>query len=122
MEVGRSDDTGLTLISAAGTYYQRIYDLSKGNGSKWNDVRGYYDFPYKTHPTLTTLQLSAPVPAMTFRRLCARGPDTSKPFEIDPAILTTGKVSHPEKPYDNPRAHAVVNDARSFPSDDRSIL
>ena len=35
-------------------------------------------------------------------------------IEIDPAILVVGKSSHPEKPYENPRVHPVVKDARSF--------
>jgi predicted RNA methylase len=26
-------------------------------------------------------------------------------IEIDPAILLTGKMNNPEKPYDNPRPH-----------------
>ncbi|HUB01588.1 MAG TPA: hypothetical protein VL983_02840 [Terriglobales bacterium] len=33
--------------------------------------------------------------------------------EIDPAILKLGK-RHPERPYDNPRVHAVLNDARAI--------
>jgi len=35
-------------------------------------------------------------------------------IEIDPAILLAGKDNHPERPYDDARVHAVVNDARSF--------
>ena len=32
-------------------------------------------------------------------------------IEIDRAILLTGKVSHPEKPYSDPRVHSVINRA-----------
>jgi spermidine synthase len=35
-------------------------------------------------------------------------------IEIDPAILLLGRLGHPEHPYDDPRVHAIVNDARSF--------
>src|SRR5215471_5606084 len=50
VEIGTDEDTGLTLIRAAGHYYQHIQDLSeRGRG----DARGYYDFPYKVHPVLT---------------------------------------------------------------------
>jgi hypothetical protein len=35
-------------------------------------------------------------------------------IEIDPAILMLGETAHPEHPYQDPRVHAVVNDARSF--------
>jgi len=34
--------------------------------------------------------------------------------EIDPVILELGRKLHPEHPYDDPRVHAVVDDARSF--------
>lgn len=33
--------------------------------------------------------------------------------EIDPAIVTLGRQRHPEKPYDDPRVRAVIDDARS---------
>ena len=35
-------------------------------------------------------------------------------IEIDPAILMLGQTAHPEHPYQDPRVHAIVNDARSF--------
>jgi predicted membrane-bound spermidine synthase len=35
-------------------------------------------------------------------------------IEIDPAIMLVGMLDHSEKPYQNPRTHAIVNDARSF--------
>ena len=34
--------------------------------------------------------------------------------EIDPSILELGRKYHPEKPYDDPRVNAVVDDARSY--------
>ncbi len=42
------------------------------------------------------------------------GAEHVEAIEIDPAILLAGKLGHPEKPYSDPRVHAVVNDARSF--------
>ena len=51
LEIGHSDDTGLTLIRAADHYYQRIYDFSEDRVStQAKAVRTYYDFPYKAHP------------------------------------------------------------------------
>ena len=35
-------------------------------------------------------------------------------IEIDPVILLVGEERHPERPYADPRVHAVNNDARSF--------
>jgi SAM-dependent methyltransferase len=34
--------------------------------------------------------------------------------EIDPAILALGKHEHPERPYDSPRVHVHLTDARAF--------
>ncbi len=34
--------------------------------------------------------------------------------EIDPAILRIGKRGHPDRPYSDPRVHAVADDARHF--------
>src|SRR5262249_29179082 len=34
--------------------------------------------------------------------------------EIDPAIQKLGFSLHPERPYQDPRTHAVANDARTF--------
>lgn len=34
--------------------------------------------------------------------------------EIDPVILSFGERLHPEHPYDSPKVHKVVNDARAF--------
>jgi SAM-dependent methyltransferase len=34
--------------------------------------------------------------------------------EIDPRILAMGKRHHPDRPYDDPRAHMLNTDARSF--------
>jgi hypothetical protein len=115
LEIGHSEDTGLTLIRAAGHYYQRIYDLSGENLSpKLANVRGYYDFPYKVHPQLDDV---AVVGAGTGNDVAAAVRAKAAhvdAIEIDPAILEIGKANHPEKPYDSPRVHPVVNDARSF--------
>lgn len=34
--------------------------------------------------------------------------------EIDPVIYALGKRLHPDHPYDSPRVHLVINDARAF--------
>ena len=42
------------------------------------------------------------------------GADTIHAIEIDPAILALGRAYHPERPYQHPKVHAVVNDARTY--------
>jgi len=114
LEIGPSEDTGLARIRAAGHYYQRIYDLSDAQSARWSAVRAYYDFPYKANPTLENV---AVVGAGTGNDVAAALRAHAKhveAIEIDPAIQSIGKFSHPEKPYSDSRVHAEVNDARSF--------
>jgi len=114
LEIGRSEDTGLTLISAAGHYYQRIYDYSDAQDPRWSKVHGYYDFPYKAHPKLANVAVVGAGTGNDVAAALRAGAEHVEAIEIDPAIQLTGKLSHPEKPYSDPRVHAEINDARSF--------
>ena len=51
---------------------------------------------------------------MTSRPPCATGAGHVDAVEIDPAIRDLGIQNHPEHPYQNPRVHSVINDARNF--------
>jgi len=44
----------------------------------------------------------------------ARGAGHVDAVEIDPAIQRIGAEEHPDRPYDDPRVTAVVNDGRAF--------
>jgi len=114
LEIGRSEDTGLTLIRAAGHYYQNVYDLSDAGSTRWSKARGYYNFPYKAHPTLANVAIVGAGTGNDVAAALRSGAQHVEAIEIDPAIQLTGKLSHPEKPYNDARVHAVVNDARSF--------
>jgi len=111
VEIGTDEDTGLTLIRAAGHYYQHIQDLSeRGRG----DARGYYDFPYKVHPVLTDVAVVGSGTGNDVAAALRAGAGRVDAIEIDPVILLVGAERHPEKPYADPRVHAINNDARSF--------
>jgi spermidine synthase len=114
LEIGRSEDTGLTMIRAAGHYYQRIHDFSDPTSTRGSNVRAYYEFPYKSHPKLADVAVVGAGTGNDVAAALRSGARHVEAIEIDPAILLTGKSSHPEKPYNDPRVHAVVNDARSF--------
>jgi spermidine synthase len=113
LEIGRSEDTGLTLIRAAGHYYQRIYDFSDSS-TRWRWIRGYYDFPYKAHPKLADVAVVGAGTGNDVAAALRSGAEHVEAIEIDPAIQLTGKLNHPEHPYSDDRVHTVVNDARSF--------
>jgi spermidine synthase len=115
LEIGADPDTGLTLIRAAGHYYQRIYDFSNPNLSpSLTRVRNYYDFPYRAQPVVDDVAVVGAGTGNDVAASLRAGAGRVDAIEIDPAILATGKLNHPEKPYDSLRVRAVTNDARSF--------
>lgn len=115
LEVGTDHDTGLTLIRAAGHYYQRIYDLAGDNLTpSLRAVRDYYGLPYKIHQRLDDVAVVGAGTGNDVAAALRAGARAVDAVEIDPAIISIGRMNHPEKPYDDPRTHVIVNDARSF--------
>jgi len=114
LEIGTSD-TGLTLIRAAGHYYQRIHNLAGPNLTEdQGHIRAYYDFAYKVHSPLNDVAVVGAGTGNDVAAALRGGAKRVDAIEIDPAIMLAGKMKHPEKPYDDPRTRAIVNDARSF--------
>jgi hypothetical protein len=111
LEIGTDSDSGLTLIRAAGHYYQHVHDLS---GQNPDNDRGYYDFPYKAHPILSDVAVVGSGTGNDVAAALRAGAGRVDAIEIDPAILLVGEQRHPEKPYANAHVHAINNDARSF--------
>jgi spermidine synthase len=114
LEIGRDDVTGLTLITAEGHYHQRIFDFSDPKSTRWSTVRRYYNFPYQAQPKLANVAVVGAGTGNDVAAALRAGARHVEAIEIDPAIELTGDLSHPEKPYSNPRAHVVIDDARSF--------
>jgi hypothetical protein len=110
---------GLTRISAAGHYYQRILNLSEGLSQieppSLKSAREYYSLPYLVlgHAPERALIVGAGMgnDVAAALRANARGIDA---VEIDPAIQLLGRMYHPERPYQDPRVVTVINDARAF--------
>jgi len=115
LEIGTSTDTGLTLIRAAGHYYQRIHNLSGQNlTGPARHIRDYYDFPYKMHSSLNDVAVVGAGTGNDVAAALRAGAGRVDAIEIDPAIIRAGRMDHPEKPYYDPRTHVINNDARSF--------
>jgi len=110
---------GLMQILSAGKYYQKVYDLSFENKNRDSDpalrkVAAYYELPFKV---VSSLQRVAIVGAGSGNDVAAALRFSAKQvdaIEIDPVIAYLGKYYHPEKPYSNPNANLIVNDARTF--------
>ncbi len=113
-------ENGLSQVRSAGTYYQRIHNLSDAITTTTTDpgiieTARYYEFPYRVRPepprdVLIVGAGSGNDVAAALRR-GARRVDA---VEIDPAIVQIGRLFHPEKPYDDRRVTSIVNDARTY--------
>src|ERR1035437_1073244 len=88
LEIGSDEQTGLTLIRAAGHYYQRIYDFSGEKLSKQvTAVRGYYDLPYRAYPHLSRVAVVGAGTGNDVAAALRAGGEYVDAIEIDPAIL-----------------------------------
>lgn len=108
---------GLSLIQAAGTYYQRLHDLSPQAQAGFPSrrvVAGYYELPYRLRPGAGRVVVVGAGTGNDVAAALRSGVGHVDAVEIDPAILHFGKLYHPERPYSDPRVTAVVNDARTF--------
>jgi SAM-dependent methyltransferase len=108
---------GLSLIQAAGTYYQRLHDLSAEAqagypGRRW--VAGYYELPYRLRPGAERVVVVGAGTGNDVAAALRSGVGHVDAVEIDPAILHFGTLYHPERPYSDSRVTPVVNDARTF--------
>jgi Spermine/spermidine synthase domain len=111
---------GINLISAAGAYYQRIYDFSaKGRGvyPDFKNAADYYDLPYKLIPNVQNVAIVGAGAGNDVAAALRAGAKHVDAIEIDPAIQSFGKMFHPEQPYQDQRVNAIINDARAFLGD-----
>ena len=98
-------------------YHQRILDLSHEAQLKNVSVRKtaeYYGLPYLLKPHPDRVLIVGSGTGNDVAAALRRGAKQVDAVEIDPAILHFGKSLHPEKPYENKRVNAIVNDARNF--------
>jgi SAM-dependent methyltransferase len=111
IEIGADQHSGLTMIRAAGHYYQTIRDV---NGRQSGDDSSYYDYPYKAHPVLTDVAIVGSGTGNDVAAALRAGAERVDAIEIDPVIMRVGKERHPDNPYSDPSVRAINNDARSF--------
>jgi hypothetical protein len=81
IEIGTDQDTGFTLIRAAGHYYQHIRDV---NGRQSGDDSSYYDYPYKAHPVLTDVAIVGSGTGNDVAAALSAGAERVDAIEIDP--------------------------------------
>ncbi len=118
LEIGYNS-RGYMLLRAAGHYYQQVHDLARSNRNVDTDpelgsIRDYYEFPYRIYGKPGHVAVVGAGTGNDVAAALRAGADSIDAIEIDPGILLAGKANHPERPYDDKRVRATVNDARSF--------
>jgi SAM-dependent methyltransferase len=87
--------------------HPRYFDLSKARYSHYNLA---FEFKRDIHRILIVGAGTGNNAAAALRH----GVEQIDCVEIDPSIYALGKELHPERPYDSPRVHMYLTDARAF--------
>jgi hypothetical protein len=111
-------EDGLMTIRVAGRFYQRVYDLRPEHVAHLDDAwtRGesdYYNLPYALAPQAKRVAIVGAGSGNDVAGALRTDVESVDAVEIDPVIVALGRQNHPERPFDDPRVTAIVNDARS---------
>jgi SAM-dependent methyltransferase len=110
-------ERGLTVIRAAGHYYQKVHDLSRDAQARSEESRRigfYYELPYRVHGRPGRVAVLGAGTGNDVAAALRAGSEKVDAIEIDPVILRLGTLYHPERPYDDPRVRGIVDDARTY--------
>jgi hypothetical protein len=103
------------------TWYQKIVNLSPAFVQSRPDVfsrypvdRNSYTMPYHFYPAPPSVLVLGSGMGNDVAAALRNGAGRVESVEIDPLILQLGRELHPEHPYQSPRVHVTVNDARNY--------
>jgi len=103
------------------SWYQWIIDLSQEFvAAHQNLFQGVpisliaYNLPYRFYPTPPSVLVLGAGTGNDVAAAVRNNAGSIVAVEIDPVIMRLGKEFHFERPYDSPRVHTVLNDARSY--------
>jgi spermidine synthase len=114
------DFPGKYLINVNNVGYQGMIDLSQEGVAKNPRIKpserglGQYDVPMRFKPEAENVLIVGAGAGNDAAGALRGKAKKVTAVEIDPAILAMGREHHPERPYDDSRVRAVVDDARSF--------
>ena len=108
-------------LSTNDSWYQQIINLSAEfveSHPKWFRNRpldqNSYNIPYRFYPAPPSVLVLGSGMGNDVAAALRNGAGRVEAIEIDPLILKLGRELHFEHPYQSPRVHVVVNDARSY--------
>jgi hypothetical protein len=103
------------------TWYQKIINLSPAFVQSHPEVfsrypvdRNSYTMPYHFYPSPPSVLVLGSGMGNDVAAALRNGAGRVEAVEIDPLILQLGRELHPEHPYQSPRVHVTLNDARNF--------
>src|SRR5215469_407351 len=77
---------------------------------EWNS----YNMPYRFHPAPPSVLVLGSGMGNDVAAALRNGAGSVTAVDIDPVIVKLGRELHPEHPYQSPRVHVVLNDARNY--------
>jgi Spermine/spermidine synthase domain len=98
-------------------YYQDVMDCTPIAADKDEPHRraaDYYNLPYQLQKRAGEVLVVGAGTGNDVAAALRNEATRVTAVELDPAILNLGRMIHPERPYQDPRTRAVVNDARSY--------
>ena len=98
-------------------YYQDVMDCSPTAADKdehHQRAADYYNLPYQLQKRAGEVLVVGAGTGNDVAAALRNDATRVTAVELDPAILNLGRMIHPERPYQDPRTRAVVNDARSY--------
>jgi len=119
------------LLTTNNSRYQTIVNLSSQFVQSHADEfrrhpldENAYNMPYRFYPSPPSVLVLGSGMGNDVAAALRNGAGHVEAVEIDPLILKLGKELHFEHPYDSPRVHVVLNDARNHieSSDDKFDL
>ena len=108
-------------LKTNGEWYQKIINLSPGfvaaHPELFREVpvaANAYNLPYRFYPNPASVLVLGAGTGNDVAAAVRNGAGRVVAVEIDPLILDLGRKLHFEHPYDSPRVHVVLDDARSY--------
>jgi spermidine synthase len=105
------DGGGVPVVRVNHCYYQMIFDFRHDRDSVG---ARFYGLPYRLGPAPGDVLVVGSGTGNDVAAALRHGARSVTAVELDPAILLLGRQAHPERPYADPRARVVVDDARTY--------
>jgi hypothetical protein len=95
-------------------FHQYMHDLREPPDELFRNVRKMYELPFALSARRGRALVIGAGTGNDVQGALRQGFAHVDSVEIDPRIIELGARLHPERPYSDPRAHPVVNDARAY--------